>query len=285
MRSFFIGGALTFGLSCGQIVDRTLTFDLAVVKRTTPDAPDGRLVVGQLAPIGGPGTQRPGRIRYPVISLKQLLLNAYGVKEFQIVGPGWMDSEFFDIEATMPLDTTKDQFAMMLQNLLIERFKLTIHRETKPRPIYSLVPKGPKMRASVDGGDVAGESARQPSRVGPDGFPVRPNVPLGRAGLYTTMGIRGNRLTAQKQTMGDLARALSVFLKRPVIDETTLTAKYDFVLTFSRDAAAAVETGDQAPLPDIFSAVQTQLGLRLLSGKGPAEAIVVDRLERNPIAN
>ena len=88
---------------------------------------------------GGPGSNDPGRIHYPYMSLKNILMNAYDVKNFQIVGPGWLDTERFDITATMPPATTKEQFRVMLQNLLAERFKMTVHRETKELPMYSLV--------------------------------------------------------------------------------------------------------------------------------------------------
>src|SRR5579872_4136200 len=106
------------------------TFDAASVKPAEPPKPDAHGRILMSGPSGGPGTKDPGRIRYPFMSLKNLLMNAFDVKGFQIVGPAWLDMERFDITATMPPQTTKEQFRVMLQNLLAERFKMQFHRET-----------------------------------------------------------------------------------------------------------------------------------------------------------
>jgi uncharacterized protein (TIGR03435 family) len=148
-----IGLAMVTGcLAYGQTADKSLTFDAASVKPAAPPTPDGRGMIMMAGPTGGPGTKDPGRIHYPYMSLKNILMNAYDVKNFQIVGPGWLDTERFDITATMPPDTTKEQFRAMLQNLLAERFKMTVHRETKELPMYSLVVAkgGPKMKEAAE---------------------------------------------------------------------------------------------------------------------------------------
>ena len=84
--------------------------------------------------------------------MKNVLTNAYGVKGFQISGPGWLDSERYDIVAKLPRGATKAEFMVMLQNLLAERFKLTLHREKKDLPMYALVvgKNGPKLKESVE---------------------------------------------------------------------------------------------------------------------------------------
>ena len=81
------------------------------------------------------------------MTLKNLLTTAYDVKNFQISGPGWLDTERFEINAVMPPETTKEQFKVMLRNLLAERFTLTIHRETKELLTYALLVNkgGPKV--------------------------------------------------------------------------------------------------------------------------------------------
>src|SRR6266545_4405126 len=122
----------------GQTPDKSLTFEVATVKPAVPPTPNGRGMVFFRGPSGGPGTKDPGRIDYPNMSLKNLLMNAYDVKNFQITGPSWLDTERFDITATLPPQTTKEQFHVMLQNLLAERFKLAVHRETKELPSYTL---------------------------------------------------------------------------------------------------------------------------------------------------
>jgi len=107
------------------------TFEAASVKSATLPTPDGRGMIRLEGPSGGPGTKDPGRIHYPYMSMKNILMNAYDVKNFQISGPAWLDTERYDITATMRPDATKEQFRVMLQNLLAERFKMTVHRETK----------------------------------------------------------------------------------------------------------------------------------------------------------
>jgi uncharacterized protein (TIGR03435 family) len=198
---------------------------------------------------GGPGSSDPGRISYPMITIKNLLMNAYDVKEYQISGPEWLGSERFVVEATMPPETTKPQFRTMLQNLLAERFKVAIHRETKDMQKYSLTvaKNGPKLKEAAEAPEESTKKedappppppppgGRGPLKMGPDGFPVLPAMGGGRGGLFMMMTPIGTRLMGQKQTMQDLVERLSNLLSKPVTDETALKGKYDFTLTFSMD--------------------------------------------------
>ncbi len=304
------------GLTYGQAVDKSLTFDVASVKPAAPLVPDGRGRIMFQGPQGGPGSKDPGRIRYPFMSLKNLLTTAYDVKGFQIVGPAWLDTERFDITATMPPETTKEQFHVMLQNLLVERFKMTLHRETKELPTYSLVVAkgGPKLTESAEppptkkeDGDASPPPPPSMPKMGPDGFPVMTSFLGGRAGLFNVMMPGRARMIAQQQTTKDLAARLSDQLSRPVTDNTGLTKKYDFTLTFLPEqgmgpmgpmpppppppggAAGAGPMGpassDAEAPPSIFAAIQSQLGLKLEPKKGPVEQIVIDHIERTPIEN
>jgi len=276
---------LSAGLACGQ------TFEAASIKPADPNQPDGRITVGMRPPIGGPGTSDPGRIRYPVISLQFLIGVAYQVKPGEkLIGPDWLDSDFFQVEAAMPPDTTDEQFRVMLRNLLAERFQLKIRRVTREGSVYALevAKSGPKMKQSQQSAgvplppDAFTPHARGHPELGPDGFPAHPNVPAAGAGMFTTIGTMGVRLTARQQTMRDLARALSAGGNRMVIDQTGLTAKYDFVLTFYRQGATLP---DGEGLPDIFSSLPAQLGLRLESQKAGVETIVIDHVEKMPSPN
>src|ERR1700722_476292 len=112
MRQVTVLFVFTCCLSQAQTTDK-LTFDAASVKPATPPKPDGRGMIMMQPPSGGPGTKDPGRIRYPYMSMKNLLMTAYDMKSFQIVGPAWLDTERFEIDATMPPDTTKEQFHAM----------------------------------------------------------------------------------------------------------------------------------------------------------------------------
>ncbi len=279
-------------LSHALTAQQPLTFDAASLKPANPNMPGGRVVVGMLPPTGGPGTSDPGRIHYPVVSLEALVRSAYDLQPPEkILGPGWLDSDFFQLDAVIPPETTGDEFREMLRNLLAERFKLKAHRAAKGSPVWTIVlgKNGPRMKQSAEqqveaplpSGALAAPRRQATPQLGPDGFPLHPNVPASGAGMFTTIGTLGVRLTARQQTMHDLARVLTAFSRRPVLDETGLTAKYDFILTFYRDGAALP---DGEPLPDIFSAVQS-LGLKLQSEKGSVDLLVIDSVEKTPTEN
>src|SRR6516165_11144822 len=105
-----------------------LEFEVASIKPATLPG-RGPIRLGQR---GGPGSGDPGRVTYTFSTMLDLLADAYSVKRNQISGgPTWLDSERFDIVAKIPAGATKEQVNVMLQNLLAERFKLTLHRETK----------------------------------------------------------------------------------------------------------------------------------------------------------
>ena len=256
--------------------DKTLAFDAASIKPAQRPTPDDQGRIFLRGPSGGPGTRDPGRFEYPYMTLKDILKIAYNVKSYQINGPAWLDTERFDITATMPPDSTKEQFRIMLQNLLSERFKMTVHKETKEMPMYSLIVNkgGPKMKESVV--STSGDSGPRP-------------------GMPTTVMVGRARMTAVQQTMQELANRLMSILDRPVIDNTGLTAKYDFVLTYAPDLSESPggrgPGGDIITNPDIeapqhlFGALQSQLGLRLEPKKGDVEIVVIDKMEKMPTEN
>jgi len=145
-------------------------------------------------------------------------------------------------------------------------------------------------------------------KMGPDGFPILPAALAGRGGLMMMMMPGRARLTGVRQTPQDLATRLTTQLNRPVIDATGLKGKYDITLSFSTEglsgpgagiglpppppppgggaagpAGVLVPEGESAP--DLFAAVQSQLGLKLESKKGPVEMIIVDHVEKTPTEN
>jgi uncharacterized protein (TIGR03435 family) len=296
-------------LAYSQTVDRSLTFEAASVKAAVPPTPDGRGMIMIQGPSGGPGTKDPGRIHYPFMTMKNILMNAYDVKNFQIVGPSWLDTERFDITATMPPNATKEQFRVMLQNLLAERFKLTVHRDAKELPMYLLTvaKSGMKMKESADVAPPKDDVEQPPTplpsqpKIGADGFPILPPRPAGSPIAMIIMNGRA-RLIAQQNTIQELADRLTSLTNRPVTDATALKAKYDFTLTFTPEGmngpmgpitpppSAGVNGApgggaDAETLPDIFGAVQAQLGLKLEAKKGPVEMIVIDHIEKIPTEN
>src|ERR1035438_3438389 len=184
MQRAILAASLIIFTSCaafGQDAAESPTFEVASVKPAEPQAMGMMSIMMR----GGPGSPDPGQITYSGVSLKNVLMNAYGVKGYQINGPKWLDSERFDIAAKIPMGATKEQFKLMLQNLLAERFKLTLHHETKELPMYALVvgTGGSKLKESVD--DVAAPGAA-PQGGGAGGAPPPPPPPPPGAGYGGT---------------------------------------------------------------------------------------------------
>ena len=284
--------------------DAALSFEVASVK-PAPPLGSGAVRIGMN---GGPGTRDPGRATYDGVPLKMLLQNAYGVKPFQISGPDWLNTERYDIIATVPEGTTKEQFNVMLQNLLVERFGLEFHRETKEFPLYELTvaKNGPKMKQSAAAPPDAGppEPPSGPPPIGKDGFP---QMPAGRPGAMMMMRPGGIRMAATMQPMERLADMLGNQLGVPVINKTGLSGNYDYTLDFAREPGQGLPglppppppppgigdggpgkaglAGDPSDAPSLLTAVQEQLGLKLEKKKGPLEVLVIDHAEKTPTEN
>jgi uncharacterized protein (TIGR03435 family) len=260
---------------------------------------------------GGPGTNDPGRIHFRRAPMIELLASAYDLPPDRISGgPSWVRDFFgpnlYEVVATMPSNTGKRQFQLMLQNLLVERFNLKVHHAVKNFPGYTLVvaPGGAKLK-SVPSSDAdlkaffAGNNA-----VSVGTSPARKGVRFSRDSM---------QLVYRQQSMGELAtdlqfaiakalgteRNLDIGSQRPrVADKTGLDGKYDFTLEFSclhcgppqlHQSDALTETISDPPIggqPDIFEALKKQLGLKLEKVKDvPLDVIVVDQVSKNPIAN
>lgn len=279
------------------VQEKPLTFDAASVKPAVVPAGvtiDGsRMTVRKGSGVtiprntGGPGTDDPGRIHYPIITLKELLKRAWD-SYYEIEGPGWLESQVVTVDATMPPDTTKAQFQEMLRNLIMERFGLQYHAGKKEIAGYALViaGNGPKMKVSADQSDAELARPQPPTGRGKDGFPTLPPV-AGKMMVNFGMGDR-SRIIAQQVTIQELARNLDSQLKTIVTDATGLKAKYDFTLTYeSLEPLPPPAKIPEAlePLPDIFGALQSQLGLKLERKPVPVEVFVVDHMEKTPKQN
>jgi uncharacterized protein (TIGR03435 family) len=216
-------------------------------------------------------------------SVQTLIQLAFGIQDYQLLAaPEWLSSEHYDIEAKMDPavadafqklspDERKPKRLLMLQALLIDRLKLTIHHETKELPVYSLViaKNGPKLQET------------KPN-------PATPDVPVGRGGASVTTDT-GNgpiTLTVLHCPAGDIASVFVPYVGRTVVDKTGLTSVYDFTLQFTPDDNKAVPNTGARPsapepiAPSIFNAIQEQLGLKLESGKGPVDVVVIDHVEK-----
>lgn len=210
------------------------------------------------------------------VPLKQLIMNAYGIMlDSEVLGlPKWTDSARFDIDAKMdsktitairdlPGEQQREQRRLMLQTLLQDRFKLTVHHESKELPIFALVVAKNGFKLKEVGANIQSEGAMS---IGP--------------GVFTSSGI----------SISKACGYLSEIVQRPITDRTGITGKYNVVLHWDRDenygaaipGNSAVQQGESGP--SIFSALQEQLGLKLESTKGPVDTIVIDHVEM-PSAN
>ena len=246
-------------MAAGSAVLKGQQFEAASIK---PSAPMGMGMVNI-----GMRMMPGGRISMTGVTPKILIQQAYGVRDFQIVGgPAWLGSERYDITAKPEGSATPEQVKVMIQGLLADRFKLQFHRETKELPTYALVVAkgGPKFPASEV---VAGSDKPKGARM---------------------MMERG-QFSLQDAPVAALANQLGQVLGRSVIDKTELTGNYDFKLAWTPDESTqgmVRETGGDRPSPadtqgpSIFTALQDQLGLKLESTKGPVETLVIERAEK-----
>lgn len=195
------------------------------------------------------------------ITVKGILEEAYGIRKDLISGvSGPVESAHFDVmakivepDAAAIRKLTGRQRGAMLLPILVERFQLKAHTETKILPIFELVvvSSGPKFKPSAD---------QQSHDIG--------------TSIHGTE--RGTELSAHNITMASLASSLEGQVHRPVIDKTGLAGHYDVAMKWASDTAPSSAAN---PGPSIFTALQEQLGLKLKATKGPVETLVVDHVE------
>jgi uncharacterized protein (TIGR03435 family) len=256
---------------------------------------------------GGPGTSDPTSLTLENYSLANLIMSAYDVRPYQLSAPSWAATTRFLITAKLPEGTTKGTARLMLRHLLIERFGLKVHSESKEMQLYDLVvgKNGHKMK------ELSGEPppipAAAPLTAPPqfardsEGYPV---LPPGRSATV----IEGSRARWQavNETTETITLRLSGNLGRPVTNSTGLKGKYSFTLSWSPPATGVMmgalglpvtphppQPGDSGVPsasvddsgPSLFSAIQQQLGLRLESKKGMIDVLVIDHAEKVPTEN
>jgi uncharacterized protein (TIGR03435 family) len=211
-------------------------------------------------------------------SLQQLILRAYNLWPYQLSGPDWMATERFDVLAKLPQGAGPDQLPNMLQSLLVERFHLAAHEETRTLQVLALVvaKNGPKMQPAPS--DAAGHLLSVGQVL--DGLwssETGPAATFGPTAFDFTNGVLHVQFT--HLPMIALAQIAGSYLHEPVIDGTGLTASYQVTLNLAVSAEDADALGSS-----VFSAVE-RLGLRLERRRAPVSVLVVDRLERVPTEN
>jgi uncharacterized protein (TIGR03435 family) len=212
-----------------------------------------------------------GRLTAENNSLKQLVRAAFGLRDFQISGgPGWFEADRFDIIGKAEGPASKEQLLQMLQSLLVDRFTLVFHAETKQLPVFDLV-------------------VAKRGRLGPAISPSAAGA--GVASVYHILGPPG-RMKGTRATMEELAASLSGTTHgRLVVDKTGLAGAYDFTLEWTPEQRLlppgvppeALEGAPNRPPsdgPSLSTALKEQLGLKLDSARGSVPIIVVESASR-----
>ena len=192
----------------------------------------------------------PNGVTLENFSLKDCIERAFDVKDFSLEAPGWLAEARFNIAAKAPDGASRKQFNSMLRTLLIERFKLAFHHETKVMPAYALV-------------------------VDKRGLKIAPTQP-GETGWGSGRGM----LDGFRLPMAEFAGLLAELVDRPVKDMTGLDGVFNTKLRWNPEGAA-----DPALPTSIFTALEEQAGLRLDARKLPVEILVVDQIQRQPAEN
>jgi uncharacterized protein (TIGR03435 family) len=201
----------------------------------------------------------PAGLRGANVTLKHLIGEAYRVQPYQIPGgPGWLDSEEYDVEAKADGPATAEQIALMLRGLLTDRFRLSLHRETRELRVYDLVvdKRGAKIHPTAEG------------VAGPRGFHGDMRQFAGLLSIQLSIALPDD------PTKPGRASGAPV----PVVDKTGLTGIYDIGLDLKPEPGADMFTLWQGVLQD-------RLGLKLEWRKDAVEVLVIDHAERVPAAN
>jgi uncharacterized protein (TIGR03435 family) len=207
------------------------------------------------------------------LSLREIIGEAFSVKDFQIAGSGWMATQTYEIAALMPPGTTKDRARLMLQTMLEERFGLRFHREQKDLPAYAL------------------EEARGGFKL----RPVDPEQAMARAKdriietaagpqRGVTMAEGPGRFTKDPMSIGEFADWLAHYMDAPVVNMTDIKGVYEIDLRWSQDTdpeGGAPRRND----PELLGVIERQLGLRVQKSKLPLDILVIDHVEKAPTEN
>jgi len=196
----------------------------------------------------------PGSLRMRDVTVQTCIKWAYGVQDNQIAGPDWIQVEHYDIVAKADQPANEAQMKQMMQALLADRFRLSFHRESKELKAFVLT--------------VAKGGAKVHPAAAPDAKPFHQNS--------------ANGTVVRSMTIREFGDFIAGPLQKPVIDETGLTGKYDFVLDFTPYLPDAKNMGPDRPdtTSILMAAMEGELGLKLESRKTEVEMMVVDHIEK-----
>jgi uncharacterized protein (TIGR03435 family) len=237
--------------------------------QTTPAAPAFEVASVRVSQAGGEGSRRqsiqfsPDSLTMRNTSFRGCIAWAYHVFEFQVQGPDWMGNERYDIAAKSAGEVSEDQLRVMLQGLLADRFKLSLHRLTKEQAAYVLLiaKGGPKFKQSATEGELSVDP--QPTRMA---------------------------VVVQRAPVSQLIEGLSGILRAPIIDQTGLKGKYDVTINVAKYIPQMEESRGAGgapldPIPILMTGLQEELGLKLESRKMPVDLLIIDHAEKVPTEN
>ncbi len=241
---------------------KQITFDVVSIKQNKSDS------------MGGSARSSPDGVTFVNTTLLFQIAPAYGVEIDEVSGlPDWAKDNHYDIQYKVAAEDIvayrklpRAESQRMTQAVLEDRLKLKVHFGTKEVPMYQLViaKGGPKLHEAKPGDTYAN------GMKAPDGTPI------------TGSGMRMGRgmLTGQQISVSSILNSLKAATGRDVIDKTGLTGKYDIDLHWTPDSLSASETAStDASGPDIFTALQEQLGLKLEPTKGDVKTLIIDHIE------
>lgn len=225
-----------------------------------------------------------GRLVATNNTLYNLIRNAWNLQPFQMIEgekvPAWLRRDRWDINARAPEGPLAPGALMgMLQQLLIDRFKLTVRWETREMPIYALALAradkrlGPKIQLSNGECDAARQAALEAS-----GQPAPPPVSRGFCGSRTSVSNGVGTYSASGLALAEFIRTIAGQTGRVIVDRTGLTGTFDFDVSFTPGKPGA-PAGDNPGL-SLFAALEEQLGLKLEDTRGPVDVIVIEFFER-----
>jgi len=250
----------------------TPAFDVASVKVNRSGAQSTRIA----APRG------TGRFDVTNAMVHTLILNAFGLQDFQLAGgPAWISNTRFDIAARTNPAATRDDISAMLRSLLADRFHLETHREAREMSTYALVlTREGRLGPQITPSTTDCEAVIRAAAAAPPGPP--PTSANGQ--ILCGMTMTPSLLNAGSLSMARLETTLSGIVGRMVKDETGLTGTYDLQLTFTPERGGGPPGGPagapvDANAPSIFAALNEQLGLKLDPRRAPVDVLVIDRVE------
>ncbi len=278
-RSAIAAAALLLTLVAAQAAPQDPAFEVVSVKPNN----SGAALSTTNVPLGPGSVFTPtggylSIVNYPAMAFISFAYKITGDQEQYLRAhvPGWVLSDRFDIQARAAGNPNKDEMRLMMRSLLADRFHLVIRHETRQTPVFALLlvkpgKTGPELRHHPEDAPCVTTSSNDMAALCGGLVPL-PHGP----GQISKFG-------ARNVTMTFIANQLSIMgqLGRPVVDLTGLTGNFDFSLEWSPDSTAPqIGTPEVLPGPPFAQALREQLGLKLSAETGPADFLLVDRIER-----